>query len=122
MATVKNTSGDTYVIGFDCLETLLINNSLLSTGDIAEYEAVKKMIPKIIRFSKTIKEQLNNHHITGLHFEKQSYQSDYFPFYWLTHNQLTSRNNDYVKLTHMDIDFLLATLRNIFPKLLFIYN
>ena len=30
IATVKNTNGNSFNIGFDCLETILINNSLLS--------------------------------------------------------------------------------------------
>lgn len=125
IATVKNKSGKVYNIGFDCLETILINNSLLSTNDISEYEAVKKMIPKIIRFSKVIKERLaaNAHlKITGLRFENQNYHMDFYPFYWLQNDQLTSRDNDYVKLKDVDIHFVIETLKNIFPKLTFLYN
>lgn len=125
IATVKSETGVIYNIGFDCLETVLINNSLLSTKDIAEYEAVKKMIPKIIRFSKTIKERLSTNahlNITGIKFEKQSYLSDSYPFYWLQNNQLTSRDNDYVKLKEVDMNFVIDTLKNIFPKLTILYN
>lgn len=118
IATVKSKNG-TYNIGFDCLETLLINNQLLSGLDIQEYERVKKMIPKVLRFAKTIKEMQNKYNITGLLFEDKSF-GDYFTFYWLVDNQETSRNNDYVKLKDMDFDFLIQTLKNIFPKMKFL--
>ena len=118
IATVKNENGEIFSIGFDCMETLLINNSLLSTNDIVEYERIKKMIPKIIRFSKTIKEQVNNcKAITGIKFEKQTYSSDWFTFYWLQNNEVNSRNNDNVKLKEMNYNFLIETIRYIFPKL-----
>ena len=119
IATIKSDEGNIYSIGFDCLETILINNSLLSTNDILDYERVKKMIPKIIRFSKTVKEQMTNSsaNITGLLFDSPMKGSDYYPFYWLCGDQTTSRNNDYVKLKEMDFDFLLKTMANIFPKL-----
>lgn len=118
IATVKNTDGKSFTIGFDCLETLLINNSLLSTNDIAQYERAKKMIPKILRFAKQVKETLSNSKtVTGLAFEKRTYESDFFPFYWLQNHCLVSRDNDYVKLKEMDLDFLIETLRNIFPQL-----
>jgi len=118
IATVKNENGEMFSIGFDCMETLLINNSLLSTNDIVEYERIKKMIPKVIRFAKTIKEQVNNcKTITGIKFEKQTYSSDWFTFYWLQNNEVNSRNNDNVKLKEMNLDFLIETIKNIFPKL-----
>lgn len=117
IATVKNENGDSFCIGFDCLETILINNSLLSTNDVQQYERAKKMIPKVLSFSKRIKEVLQKHNITGLKFEKRTYESDFFPFYWLHNNSLVSRDNDFVKLKEMDFEFLIATLKNIFPKL-----
>lgn len=128
IATVRNADGTVYNIGFDCLETILINNNLLSAGDIEAYDRVKKMIPKVLRFAKKIKEQLHNTelvqhlNITGLRFEKQSYDSDYYPFYWLQNNQQTSRDNDYVKLKDVDINFVIETLKSIFPKLTIIHN
>ena len=120
IATVKNENGNIYDIGFDCLETLLINNSLLSTSDIKEYERVKKSIPKILRFSKYIKKIIadnRNIFITGLLFEPHKYNSDYIPFYWLKNNQLTSRDNDVIKLKDVEFNFLIKTIKNIFPKL-----
>lgn len=117
IATVKNGNGNVFNIGFDCLETILINNSLLSSNDIQEYERVKKMIPKILRFAKHVKEVMQSHSITGLKFEKRTYESDYFTFYWLHNNSLVSRDNDNVKLKEMNFSFLVETLKNIFPKL-----
>lgn len=122
IATVRSEDNKTFSIGFDCLETLLINNGLLSGNDIEQYEIVKKMIPKVLRFSKSIKETLaDNKHagiiITGMRFEKPTYKSDYYAFYWLQKDQLASRNNDCVKLKEMDILFLVQTLKSIFPKL-----
>lgn len=124
IATVRNTEGKAFNIGFDCLETMLINNSLLSTGDIAEYEKVKKMLPKILRFAKSIKETLSKTtaNITGLRFEALTYPSDFYPYYWLQNSQLTSRDNDYIKMKEVNIDFVIETLKNIFPKLTFINN
>lgn len=125
IATVKDAAGKVSDIGFDCLETILINNSLLSTGDIAEYEKTKKMIPKLIRFSKVIKERLEanrNVNITGIRFEQQNYPSDYYPFYWLQNNQEASRDNDFVKLKEVDILFIIENLKNIFTKLTFLYT
>lgn len=120
IATVKDEHGESFDIGFDCLETILINNNLLSNGDIQEYERVKKLIPKVLRFAKQLKETLVNNsrlNITGFKFEKQTYKSDWFPFYYLKDGSLISRDNDIVKLKEMDFDFLLTTLKNIFPNL-----
>ena len=119
IATVRNENGKTYNIGFDCLETILINNSLLSTNDIKEYERVKQMIPKIIRFSKQIKEVLDANktiNITGLLFDIDMCSNNWVYFYYLTNNQTTSRDNQALKLKDVDLDFLIKVLKNIFPK------
>ncbi len=120
IATVKNTNGESFNIGFDCLETLLINNHLLSALDIAEYERVKKMIPKILRAARQIKETIHNNdkcNITGLRFERPIYPSNYYPFYWLKDNNSNSRDNDYIKAKGVDFYFMVNTLKNIFSKL-----
>lgn len=120
-ATVKNESGQSFTIGFDCLETLLINNSLLSSGDIAEYERVKAQLPKIIRVSKKLAETMyNNRHlnITGILIEKPMFQdSKYYHFYWLKNGETKSRDNDLITLKDVDFTLFIDTLKNIFPKL-----
>ena len=123
IATVKSLNG-TYSIGFDCLETFLLNNNLLEGFNVEQYESVKKWISQTIRISKTLKETITrNSNITGLGFERPTFTSDYYPFYWLTNNETKSRNNDYIKVRGMDFDFMLDTLRNIFPKLnIFVYQ
>ncbi len=120
IATVRSSDGNVSNIGFDCLETILINNNLLSSGDIAEYEAVKKAIPKVLRLAKYTKEKLatNSHvNITGMLFERKSYLTDWFTFYWLQNNNLKSRDNDGIKLKDVSFDFLITTMQGIFPKL-----
>lgn len=117
IATVKNEDGKSYEIGFDCLETILINNSLLSTGDVAAYEAAKKMIPKILNFSKKLKEIINlNPTITGFRFETPSkHFPEWITFYWISPK--FRPYNDGVKIKEMDFNFLIETLKSIFPKL-----
>lgn len=123
VAIVKDESQKTYTIGFDCLETLLINNNLLSGNDVTEYERVKKMIPKVIRFSKKIKETVSESNlITGIRFDKDQSYDEWFIFYWLVGSETVSRRNDFTKIKEMDINFLIETLKNIFPKLNIYYN
>lgn len=119
IATVKSENG-TYNIGFDCLETFLLNNDLLDGFDAAEYEKVKRWISQVIRIAKKIRETISNNprsNITGLAFEPVKYTTDYYPFYWLKNNEAKSRDNDYIKVKNMNFDFMITTLKNIFPKL-----
>lgn len=122
IATVRDDNGNSYDIGFDCFETLLINNSLLSTNDIQEYEKAKKMLPKILKFSKVIKEVLEHNNnksinITGLLFDKSMCFSGGIYFYWLQNNKTESRDNYYYKMKEVELEFLMKILKNIFPKL-----
>ncbi len=121
IATVRSESGLLFTIGFDCLETLLINNSLLSSGDIAEYEKVRMQLPKIIRASKKLAETLSNNkhiNITGIKVEKPMFLNDkFYPIYWLKNNEANSRDNDYMTIKDADFDLVIDTLKNIFPKL-----
>ena len=76
------------------------------------------MIPKIIRFSKVVKECVKNFpFITGILFEKQDFLTDWIVFYWLQNNETKSRNNESIKIKDMRFDFFIETLRNIFPHL-----
>jgi len=126
IATVRNEDGKVFNIGFDCLETFLINNSLLSSGDIAEYEKARTQLPKIIRASKKLAETLdNNRHIniTGIKFEKPMFSgSKFFSFYWLKNGETKSRDNDFLTCKDVDFDLLIETIKNIFPKLNVFYE
>ncbi len=118
IATVKNESNEVFNIGFDCLETLLINNSLLSTNDVAEYEKVKKMIPKILRFSKQLKETISlNNGLDGFKFERPTgyFANDGWITYWLLKGNQKPYNTN-VKIKDIDFYFLITTLKSIFPK------
>ena len=78
IATVRAENGQVYDIGFDCLETFLINNSLLDSAGVEEYERVKKMIPKILRAAKQIKETIQQNkaiNITGILLEKPMFEN-----------------------------------------------
>lgn len=119
IATIKNPEGESFDIGFDCLETFLINNNLLSGLDVTDYERVKKMIPKIINTSKKIKEvielnKVNGVTITGMRFETDNF-GDWFNFDWIAKE--TRPYNSGYKIKDMDLGFLITTLQNIFPNL-----
>lgn len=119
IATVKSENG-TYNIGFDCLETFLLNNSLLDGFDLDKHETVKKQINQIIRFSKNLKKTFSenkNLNITGLKFEAPLFSSDWITFYYLLDGNTSSRNNDNVKLKGMDFKLFIETIRNIFPNM-----
>ena len=116
IATVKNETGQSFYVGFDCLETFLINNELVSESDQESYEATKKMIPKILRFSKEIDELIKiNKGIDGLIFEKPTHKTDWVT-YWLIKGNAKPYNMA-IKLKEMNFDFLIITLKAIFPKL-----
>lgn len=121
IATVK-TGTNVYQIGFDCLETILINNQLLCGKDIAEYEVFKKTLPKILRFAKRIKDVIAINagivNVTGIKFDKP--MDEFYPFYWLQNNQVTSRDNDYIKMKDVELQTVIDTLKNIFPQMTFI--
>lgn len=126
IATVKSESGKVFTIGFDCLETLLINNSLLSSGDVAEYEKARAQLPKIIRASKKLSETIQankNINITGILFESPMFAGDKFiPFYWLKNGENKSRDNDLLTCKDVDFTLFIETIKNIFPKLQILHD
>lgn len=117
IATVKSING-TYKIGFDCLETFLLNNQLLDGFTLADLEKVKKAIPKVLRFAKEIKEFMSlNSHInwTGLKIERPKF-GDWIEYYYLRNNNTQSRDNSSIKIKDVEFNFIIETLQNIFPK------
>lgn len=116
IATVKNEGNEVFNIGFDCLETIIINNSLLSTNDITDYERIKKMIPKILRFAKSLKETISmNNGLDGFRFERPTgyFANDGWITYWLLKANQKPYNTN-VKIKDIDFDFLITTLKTIF--------
>lgn len=76
MATVSNEQGKQYIIGFDCLETFLINNMLLEGKDIADYQRYKKQLPTFIKKAKELKDIVNqnNGNIASMLFEVKDFE------------------------------------------------
>lgn len=120
IAKVKNASGNSYYIGFDCMETFLLNNQLLDQGDIERYQVIRKAIPKVLRVIKELDDlvytnkQTNQIRITNFHFEKHTFpDSTYFP-YWIKGvtalGYPIKPTNSYLKLKNMPFDFLIETL------------
>lgn len=66
IATVKNENNEIFTIGFDCLETLLLNNNLLDGKSILEYQNFKSCLPAYIKKSKEIKETVINTNLQNL--------------------------------------------------------
>lgn len=117
IATVKSENG-TYEIGFDCMKTFLLNNALLENFDVDQHAKVLKMIPKVIRLGKQVKEFIEmNPNITlaGLEFEVPSYESDWITWYYIYDRG--ARYNTNIKLKDVDFDFVVSTVINIFPNL-----
>ena len=123
IATVKSVNG-TYNIGFDCLETFLLNNNLLEGFDISEYELTKKRLGQVLRFGKKLRESIDEHNakyiykVVGVEFERSRFTSfvdDYYTYYYVFDNG--KKYNTYVKIKGMEHDFLVNAIKNIFPKL-----
>jgi hypothetical protein len=66
IATVKNENNEIFTIGFDCLETLLLNNNLLNGKSILEYQNFKSFLPSYIKKSKELKETVKNTNLQNL--------------------------------------------------------
>lgn len=117
IATVKSKNG-AYSIGFDCLETFLVNNSILDGFDADQHERIKKSIPKALRLAKHIREtnKENGGRITGVLFDKELWFG-YFQFYYLTGTETNSRSNDSLKLKDVDYGFVIETLRNVLTEM-----
>lgn len=127
IATVKSVNG-TYTIGFDCLETFLLNNNLLEGFSAEDLQDAKKTIAFVLRFSKHIKEimKLNpDMTLTGLKFIHDKYfhpkESRTMTYYRYWNGQTVSRNNDYIDFKKnrniIDPEFMVRMLQNIFPKI-----
>lgn len=120
IATVRSDKG-TYNIGFDCMETFLLNNQLLDGFSVDDLKKVRGMITKSIRFSKELKKIIQENpqaNITGIIIEPKMFEfSDWITYYILTNNHKKSRDNHNIKLKGIGFGFMVETMRSIFPKL-----
>lgn len=120
IATVRaENSEDSYLIGFDCLETLLINNSLLDGKSIEDYQQFKSSLPTFIKHSKEIKESINEtnktniNKIVGIEFEVNNFKSwamygksGYLTYYYIFSNGKKYNSNIRLKNTVNIEDFI----------------
>lgn len=123
IATVKSVNG-VYYIGFDCLETFLINNSLLDAASVEDYQKIKKQLPTLIKHSKEINEAIKG--ATGkvvklifdvtdfkhwIKYGKSSYLTFYYGF------ESGKRYNSNLKLKNdVCINTLIETIKQITKK------
>lgn len=114
IATV-NDGNKSYNIGFDCLDTILQNNAILSDIDIADYQQYKAALSKIMKFIKRIKEvRVSCKSVTGIKFEVPKWESDYHNFHWLHSGSTASRDNDYFKCKGITFDILFKVISDYF--------
>jgi hypothetical protein len=113
IANIATISGETdqksYSIGFDCLETFLINNHLLSGEDIELFNTDKKCLPRVKKESNWLKDFLNkNQFIKTVKIE--------YKHNWITYNFFNETKqvwNDGSKAKDFNINMLLNTLKRI---------
>jgi len=118
IAIVKSVNG-VYNIGFDCLETFLMNNNLLDGFTSENLDNVRHNIKTSLRFAKHVREVMDMNSanpITGIKFTGLQYGT-WVEFYWLTNGTTDSRNNSNFKVKNIDYNFFIDTVRNIFLKL-----
>ena len=123
IATVKNEIGESFNIGFDCLETILINNNLLDGKSIEEYREFKRQLPAIIKKSKEIYETIKETNaknivkVNGIQFDKTDFQywsklgkSSYLTFHYLFDNGKKYNSNIRVK-SDINLDWFFETFK-----------
>jgi len=117
IATI-NSNGKSYNIGFDCLDTILLNNAVLSQIDIQDYQAYKVALNKVMKLIKRIKEVLKtNTSVSGIRFEKCTYKTDYHTFYWVHGSSNISRDNDNEKIKGVTTEVVYNIISSYFKNL-----
>jgi hypothetical protein len=129
IATVKNEDGDVFNIGFDCLETFLINNSLLDGKSITEYQNFKSFLPSYIKKSKEIKEAVintnlqNANKIVSIEVDANDFlnsvtsyknysKSQYFTFYYIFENG-KKYNSNFKMNNDINVNDFISTIQSI---------
>jgi hypothetical protein len=138
IATVKNEDGKSFNIGFDCLETFLINNGLLNGLGVEQYQIAKKLFPIVQRFAKDLQHQIdfnkeqqkNRIHpvmLIGFNFERPKpfkwtipSKTEYVTWYYQFEEQKSATyyntNKKFAVIVVENFDLFVETLRNIFPR------
>jgi len=120
IATVKSEiTNKTYNVGFDCLETFLINNQLLDGKGVEHYETVvKKSLSKIKKIRIDIKEFISkNPFIDTVEIIHEHWVQDWITFHYFSKGKMVW--NDNTKFKVMDFDMLvnsLSTIKNLTVK------
>lgn len=120
MATIANPVNKHFTIGFDCLDTILLNNAILSQTEIADYQQYKQALTKIMKFIKQIKEVCTNHKsVTGINMQIPALPqySDYYTFHWLHNGNTASRDNGNVKIKGITFGLLHKIISDYFKNL-----
>lgn len=119
IATIKAEScGKVYNIGFDCLDTILLNNQILRGEDLDNYNACKKSLPKIKKIVAYFKEfHAKNPFLVKTTITIEKGLNPLTKTNWLTYEFFDSNNkkrwNDGHKVKDMHYPTLLATLQQI---------
>lgn len=119
IAKVKNETNETYYIGFDCLETLLINNNLLDGKSIGEYKQFKKHLPTFIKHAKAINDVCKKSNINTLLFEASKFNewkslgnSTFLTYYYVSQNG--KKYNEIVRLKNeVNVDDFINVVQSI---------
>lgn len=121
IATVRGEENNTvYNIGFDCLDTMLLNNQILRGEDLDNYNAAKKSVPKVKKIKEFFQEFITNNPFTKkVEIEKQWGTWLYYAFFNEYGKQFW---NDGTKIKEdLHAPTLLASLKSI-KNVEFIYS
>lgn len=130
IATVRPENGkEIYLIGFDCLETILINNNLLDGKSIEEFNKFKSHLPTFIKHSKQIKDNVNEmnrknlNKVVSIQFELEDFKqwakygkSSYLTYYYIL--ETGKKFNDNLRLKNeINIEDFINTFKSINNKI-----
>lgn len=111
IANVKGKKDDkNYLIGFDCLDTFLLNNNLLDGNSKANFEFAKKALPKVVSIYKEVKQfVIDNPQITDIKIER-IFDTWVTVDYFVHTKQIW---NSSIKIKAMDFKLLEATIQGV---------
>lgn len=118
IATVKGeTDNKTYTVGFDCLETFLLNNNLLDGQSIESFEIGKKSLSKVknlLSYISTIIEHYKN--VTTLKLYINPTFKKYIEIYYYSGDKCVWNDAERIK-EFFDIDMLIESLKAKYPAI-----